>query len=116
MDGAEARRRGQEHDVHAAVNDLLVGVQPDEAVLGRDLHFLRVLLLEVREAVLELILEGVAHRGQHDVRVGAQGLAGGAGAASAAADQPDFELSLVFLGEEVSRQNRRGRQYTAHEG
>ena len=98
VDRAEARRRGQQHDVHAAVNHLLVGVQAHEALLGRDFDLVRVRLLQALQALLQLVLERVAHRGEDDVRVGIERLAGGAGAAPAAADQPDAEGAGVFPG------------------
>ena len=113
VDGAKARRRGQEHDVHAAVNDLLVGVQPHEALLGSDFHLVRMLLLQALQALLQLILERVAHRGQDDVLVGIERLAGGAGAAPAATDQADAERVGILLGKELSGQNRRRGQRAA---
>ena len=43
------------------------------------------------QAAFQRILEGVGHRHQFDVGLGAQRVDGGAGAASAAADQGDLD-------------------------
>ena len=37
--GAKVRRLGQQYDVDAGVDQLLVGVEADEAALFRDIHF-----------------------------------------------------------------------------
>ena len=58
------------------------------------------LLLQALQALLELILERVAHRGQDDILVRIEGLAGGAGPASAATDQADAERVGILLGKE----------------
>ena len=90
----EVRRRGQEHHVDAAGDHLLVGVEADEAAVGRDVDLGRrssASFWSVLEAVLEPVLEGVAHRDELDVRVGVQGLRGRAGAAAAAADEADAQ-------------------------
>src|ERR1019366_6236299 len=115
VDGAKARRRGQEHDIYAAVDDLLVGVQPNKASLGRDFDLIRVILLQALQTPLELILERIAHCREDDVLVGGEGLAGGAGAAPPATDQADTQGVGVFLGKEWSGQNRRRGQQAADE-
>src|ERR1035441_5786817 len=111
--GAKARRRGQERDIHAAVDDLLVGVQPNKALLGRDFDLIRVILLQALQTPLELILERVAYGREDDVLVGGEGLAGGAGATAPATDQADAQSIGVFLGKEWSGQNRRRGQHAA---
>ena len=35
---AEARRRGQDHQIDAGIDHLLIGVEADEGSIGRDLH------------------------------------------------------------------------------
>ncbi len=92
---AEARRGGQDHQV-AAVDDLLVGVEADEAAVVGDVELLLddVVVLESFAAALEAVLEDVAEGVELDVVGGAGGLAdvlGGAGAAAAAADQADLD-------------------------
>ena len=59
-----------------------------------------VLLLQALEALLQLILEGVAHGREDDVLVGLERLAGRAGAAPAAADEADPERVVVLPGKE----------------
>jgi hypothetical protein len=88
---AELRRRTQQHHV-AAGDHLLVGVEADEAAVldvdpGGHVRVFR----EEGQAVLKAILKGVGHRDQLDVLVGLERLAGGPGAAAAAADQADAE-------------------------
>src|SRR5262249_52493351 len=99
VDGAEARRRGEEHDVHTAVDDLLVGVEADETFLRLDVDLAGDFLLAAQggEALLDAVGEGVAHGDELDVLVGVERLGGGAGAPAAAADQGDLE-SFVRAG------------------
>ena len=90
---AEVRRRAEQHHVDAAVEQLLVGVEADEPMVGLDVDLAGDLLvvLEDRQALLEPVLEGVGHGDELDVRVGGERLGGGAGAAAAAADQADAQ-------------------------
>jgi hypothetical protein len=91
--GAEVRRRREDHDVDAAVDDLLVGVEAEEALVR--LHADAVALLgqgldQPREAPVHPVREDVAHRGQVHVAVGReQRVRRRAGPAPAAADEPD---------------------------
>ena len=72
---------------------LLVGVEAGEATLAGHIDFggEATVVAQFAEAALDAVGEGVAHGDELDVRVGAEGLAGGAGATTAAADQADFE-------------------------
>ena len=91
VDRPELRRRGEQHHVDTAVEQLLAGVEPHEAMLGADVDLAADLgvFLEDRQALLEPVLEGVGHRDELDIRVGRQRLRGGPGAAAAAAHQAD---------------------------
>ena len=51
--------------------------------------------LEALQALLQLVLEGIAHGCQDHIRVGGQRFAGGTGAPAAAADQPDSKRLMV---------------------
>ena len=89
---AELRRRAEQHHVDAAVDQLLVGVEADEPVLGRRRRPSTPTFsscLQVARLLLEPVLEGVGHGDELDVRVGGERLGGRAGAAAAAADQAD---------------------------
>src|SRR5262249_31422145 len=91
----EAGGRRQQDDVDAAVDDLLIGVEADEAaVVGQVdavvaiLHLLA--LADVDKAIaaaLEAVLEGVAQSVEDEVRRGVQAVIGRTAAAAAAADQ-----------------------------
>ena len=58
------------------------------------------ILLQALQALLQLILKRIAHRGQDDILVGIESLAGGAGTAPAATDQADAQGVGVFFGKE----------------
>ena len=85
------RRRAKQDDVDAALDQLLISVEAHEAVIGGDVDLRPDLLviLQVGQALLEPILEGVGHGDQADIGIGGERLAGRAGAPVAAADQPD---------------------------
>ena len=99
VDPAEGRRRGEDRHVARlqAVHRLLVGVEADElAVLGH-VDLVGELLLQLRVAAVEAVLEDVGHGHQLDRAVlGRQGVGRRAGAAAAAADQG--HLDRVVLG------------------
>ena len=96
--GAEAGRRGEEDDVdvlHRA--DFVDGVDADELVGVLDLHA-GVAGLEILVRCLQAVGEDVAHGDEFGVRVGGERLARRARAASAAADEGDFEGLGHLLG------------------
>ena len=101
--GPEAGRRGQDDVVGAAVDHLLVGVEADEASGPR--HIDRVAQLCHRVIARRTFLQCLAgnlrcdpgrRRQGHDLDVlgRVQDIVGRAGAAAAAADQADLDLSL----------------------
>ena len=116
VQGPEARRRRQHHQV-AAVDHLLVGVEADEAAVVGDVELvLAVLGVPNRvAAVPEAILEHVGQGVDLDVVGGARRLAdvlGRARAAAAAADQADLDRVAargVGVGQEAKAGRRRGR-------
>ncbi len=87
----EVRRLGQQHHVHVGLDEFVAGVQPHEAVVRRNVHFVAHLLLDGLQTALQTIREGIGHRHKFAVLVGTQGIHGGAGAAPAATDQADLE-------------------------
>src|SRR5262249_20819869 len=95
VQGPEAGWGRQRHEV-AAVDHLLVGIEPDEAAVIGDVELLLTMRIvpDTLAAVLEVVFEDVAHGVERDVGAGARGLAdvlGRAGAAPTAADQPDLD-------------------------
>ena len=91
MHWPEVRRRAQQDDVHAALQELLVRVKPHEAAVGgdSDLRPRLLVLFQMAQALLQPILEGVGHGDELDAGIGGKCLSRRAGAAIAAADQPD---------------------------
>ena len=67
------------------------GVEPEEAVIGRDGDFVRKLLLNDFQADLQPVAEGIGQCHNFAVLVGPQRVHGGAGSAPATADQADFQ-------------------------
>jgi hypothetical protein len=104
---AEVGRRGQDHHVDAAGDDLGVGVEAGETVLGVDGDPAAKLPLQQPDASLRLVGEGVAHGDELRVRVGGQGVAHGAGAAPAAAHQPELQ-GIAARRVDVSAKRRAG--------
>lgn len=104
----EAGRGGENHHVHAAVDDLLVGVEADKFPLFGDINFVGLVFengFEGIEAGIDFVAEDFAHGPEDDVAVAAEGLVGRAGAAAAAADETDLEF---VAGVGRARQAREG--------
>ena len=101
MNRTKVRRRREQHHI-GAFDDTLVGVEPDETARFGDVDLLFDVLLFVKrlKAAFEPILERITHGNQFHVRIPVQGLVGGAGATSAATNQPDakrFPWRHAFL-------------------
>src|SRR6185295_1128395 len=88
VDRAESGGRREEDEVHAAVDDLLIGVPTGEHVVRAD--FVAVELAQGPLRALDAVGEHVAERGELDVGGGGEAVLGGAGAAAAAADEADL--------------------------
>ena len=73
---------------------MLIGVESDKFILFRHVHAVGVFGLEVVVTAVQAVLEGVGHGHQFDGAGGAEGLAGGAAAASAAADEGYFQCVI----------------------
>jgi hypothetical protein len=99
---AERRRRRQDHVVDVARQHLLVGIEADEAGVVGHGELVAEPSSQHRPRLVEPILEGVGHRHDADARRGVDDVAGGARAASAAADQADPDL-VAALGEGSER-------------
>ena len=82
----------KQYDVNF-IDDFLVSIEAGEAALFRDVDLAAEVGLTVQrvQAVLEHVREGIAHRDQLDVGVGAQSVRSRAGATTATADQADSQ-------------------------
>ena len=117
MERPEARGRGVDDHVHAAVDGPLVGVEPDEPPLRRHVD-LRLQAAggaladpaaagQVLQACLEPVLEGVGHGPELDRPGGAQRLGGGPGAAVSTAEQGHLDfVAAGGMGGSADRQLR----------
>ncbi len=88
--GAEAGRGGEEDDI-GMLDGFLVGFEADEFPLIGHIDFAAEFGLEGGEAGLEAVREGIGHGDEPGAAAG-QGLAGCAGAASAATDEGEFQF------------------------
>ena len=86
-------RLGKQHDVDAAVDDLLVGVESGEHAVGCNLHLVLHAFepAQLAEAVLGDVGERVANRHEHVFGMCRQRILGGRRAAEPGADQADSE-------------------------
>jgi len=96
----KARRRRQNHIVHAAADHVLISVESQEAAIVGDIDRVAELFnspiaggnfLQFTSAAVKPVLENVAQGMNLDVGSGMQDIVGGAGAASPAADQANFD-------------------------
>ena len=108
MGRAEMGGRGQNHHVHAAIDDVLIRVEADEAVVVGHGHLLGKHLPQIVEARLQAIGKGVADGRQLHVRIGVHGLGCRSRAAPAASDQADLQdVAPRGMGAVRDRQIRR---------
>ena len=112
------RRRGQE-DQFDLVDDVLVGVEAGVLAIPGDIDARPdVSRLEVREVIVDPVLEGVGHGDELGAGVGLESLLGGAAAAAAAADQADLDGAAAAGVDHRYRQagSRRGGGRCARQG
>ena len=84
-------RGGQQHHVDVGRQQFLIGVESDEFLIVRHGDLVGEVGPQLLQALLDLVGKRVGQRRQLDVRIGSQGVAGGARAPPAAADQTDFQ-------------------------
>ena len=92
---AEAGGCGEDDDIDVGGEHLIDGFEADEFLALLDLHLIGLQFADVVEAGVEALADDIAHGGEDDVFVGGKGVAERAGAATAAADDP--ELERLFL-------------------
>ena len=92
MQGMEMRRQAHQHHVDAALDQLLVGVEADEAMVVVDRHLLGVDLLQAARGLpCRRSAKTSAMATRPDVLAGVHGVGGRPAAAAAAADQADLD-------------------------
>ena len=91
MCGPKAWRSGLDDHVHTAVDCLLIGVQSNKDVVGRDVCLVLELLIQTVCGPLGTALEGVGHGDDLHVLVGGEAVFGSPMAATAASDQRDLD-------------------------
>ena len=92
VNGAEARRRRQDHVVDVGLQELLEGIEPHEAVVLRDGRRIGVLLGQRLAALVQPIAERVRQRHDANAWRRLEDIARRPRAASAAAHQADANL------------------------
>ena len=92
---AEARRRGENDQVDARVDRLLIGVEADELLVFGHVDPIFVFLHQLRQAAVEPIGERIGHGHELHGAARAERLTAGAGAAAAATDQGHFDRIVV---------------------
>src|SRR5207245_5854032 len=105
-------RRCQEHHVHTAIYHLLIGVQSDEALIGRDFDLIRMFGLEISEARLQRTFESIAHGSKYNIVVRSESFICGSRTAPAATDQSDAESPVKLY---LSRGSRFGGSATGED-
>ena len=124
MTRTEARRRRQDHVIHSAADDVLIGVEPEEATVVGNIHRIAQffdlgigggdLVQEIATVVLP-ILENVTESMNFDVGLRVQNVFSSALTAAAAADQA--HLDSVAAGRmHIPDQAPVGRQRRAGDG
>ena len=108
MKRTKRRRRRAQHHIHAAVDDFLIRIEPDELPLLRHVHLVGMRLRQALEAGHDLVFESIAHRPQHAVAIGGQRLIRRAAAATAAADEADLDFARRRRAGEDRREAERG--------
>ena len=97
---AESGRGGEQHDIHAAIDNLLIGINTHEhAFLYGVTDFAGVIFLDALEPRLGFILKGFADGVEFDVGIRRERLVDGAGTAAATPDPADLQLGAVGLSE-----------------
>ena len=95
MERTESGRGGEDHDIHAAIEHLLIGVQSDKLPLVIDIDFALATFADISQRTVQPIAEYLAHGPELHVAVGRERLRGSSRAAATAADEADLQLAAV---------------------
>ena len=115
MQRPEVRRRGQQNNIHTAVDQLLISVKPHETPLRRNLHFVTDLLvsLDLFQACRQAIFKSIGHRNQLHILVSSQCLRRGTSSTPAASHQANAQH--ISAGNMKAQRRARG-QHAAYGG
>src|SRR6185436_1363019 len=91
MHRTKSGRRCEQDDIHTAVNELLVSIQPDKLCVRGDFDFVRMLGFQIAQTRLQWLRESVRHCGKNDIVVSFQRLISSAGTTTSAADETDLQ-------------------------
>jgi hypothetical protein len=91
MHGAEAGRAGEQNDIDAAVEELLIGVDTDKLFIRLHIHAVGEFLGEAGDAAVDLLHIDICHGDDLAIVFRAEGLGGSASAATTTADEADAE-------------------------
>ena len=109
MERTKSGRGGEDHDIHAAIEHLLIGVQSDKLPLVIDIDFTLTAFADISQGTVQSVAEDLAHGPQLHVAVGVQGLCRGTGAPAAATDEADLQFAAVGFAEgDGGKGNRAG--------
>ena len=97
VQGPEARRRGENHEIHAAFQNFLVRIEPHKFAFLININLPGAAALHRLKTAIEFIAKHLAHRVEFTVAVSRERLINGTGAAPATADEADLQLPAVRL-------------------
>ena len=106
MERTKSGRGGEDHDIHAAIEHLLIGVQSDKLPLVIDIDFALATFADISQRTVQPIAEYLAHGPELHVAVGRERLRRSSRAAAAAADEADLQLAAVRLSKSDGRKRK----------
>ena len=110
VERTKAGRRRQQHHVDSAINNLPVGIEPDEALVVIHLHLAADLgiFFQIVAARSQIVGKRVAHCDQTDVGFRQQGVLRRSGTAATASHQSDFQNGIIRGKSPAGKKKRRG--------
>ena len=97
VQGPEARRRGEDHEVHAAFQNFLVRIEPHKFAFLINIDLPGATALHRLKTAIKFVAKHLTHRVEFTVAISRERLVDGTGTASATADEADLQLSAVGL-------------------
>ena len=97
VQGPEARRRGEDHEVHAAFQNFLVRIEAHKFAFLINVHLPGATALHRLEAAIKPIAKHLAHSVEFAIAISCERLIDCARAATATADEADLQFPAVRL-------------------
>src|SRR5690606_8979278 len=94
MEGSEARRRYQQHDISKG-NRFFIAVEPYELIRLGNRYFIFKALYQLFIALIQIVTERISQSYYFNVLLGTQRLKSSSGTTSAAPHQSDFNCIVV---------------------